>query len=162
MAFTSALDTNTRCCRHNLWHDEFISRLSSRFRFSRRFLLGGLHWPSTGRLTYTVAPSREQIFVHAVILHRGAASHGAHTDSCLTSSYQDGAAFRAVVVVVPVLYAPMQTDRKEVPFQSIKRLFSLCFCSRLNDAPERRRVLSKSLRGSPQLPVREFSFSALL
>ena len=112
MAFTSALDTNTRCCRHNLWHDEFISRLSSRFR--------------------------RMIFVHAIIPHRGAASHGAHTDSCLASCYQDGAAFRAVVVVVPVLYAPMQTDRKEVPSQSIKRLFSLCFCSRPNDAPERR------------------------
>ena len=73
----------------NTWHDEFISRLPSRFRFPRRFLLGGLHWPSTGRLTYTVAPSRKQKFGYAAFLSRGAASHGARTDSCLASCYQD-------------------------------------------------------------------------
>ena len=74
----------------NTWHDEFISRLSSRFRFPRRFLLGGLHWPSTGRLTYTVAPSRKQKFGHAAFLSRGAASHGAHTVSPSLMSYQLG------------------------------------------------------------------------
>ena len=79
MAFTSAFDTNTRCCRHNLLRLYFYRGFPAHLPLFQALYLRVAFTGLPPRLTYMVCPPTSKILFSAVSLHCGAASHDART-----------------------------------------------------------------------------------